>query len=531
MKEDKRRFREECERAIEESRKTLKKILADNCLTEYGRKYGFSKITDPEDYRKLPITEYEDYGEDIERMMQGEEMVLTAYPVKYFLASSGSSRQKYFPITYPGITRGFDTIYCVALPNDEEWESRRHLHTSVLKIDSEDRITILSCAELQTRRERTPEFFDKFIGGEDFIFSKEIGDQWYVKLWLALTEPGLRSIYSIYLYDILLLFQYFREHWEEILRDMEQGIIPDKIDVSRNIRQKLLSMPMPDKEWLDRVRQECRKGFSGIGKRVWKDLVMVNGIGGKVFGTQEQVLREYLGDVAVHFYIYCSSEAHIGIALEEETDCYAYIPHSCFVEFLPYDEEDENREIKWIGELEEGEKYELVITNFSGLYRYRLYDVVEVVGFYGQSPLLRFAFRRNMAVNIAGEKTNLSMIADIVKEMSLRMGEKISEYSVCVDESVMPNRYCFFLEGENEGSREDYESFLEDALCRRNSDYKDLKELREIAKPVCLRVEDGTHALWKEEKGVGGHNKPLQFSADPQFIHFMKEREKHGAKK
>lgn len=530
MEKDRKKFEEECLHAVKVSRQTLRTLLQDNKNTEYGRKYGFVEMENLDDFRKLPLTDYEDYVKDIERMMQGEENILTAYPVKFFLTSSGSSKQKYIPMTDVGLTKGYDIIYCVALPDEEEWEAGRHLHTSVMRVDETDRVTILSCADFQTRREKNYGFFDKFIGGEEFIFSKEIGDTWYVKLWLALSEPKMKSIYSIYLYDILLLFQYFKEHWREVLRDMEMREIPSDIDISDGIRQKLLALPLPEQEWFDFVKAECEKGFDGIGKRIWKELCLVNGIGGQVFGTQEQVLRGFLGDIPLHYYLYASSEAHIGIAIKEEMDAYVCIPHSCFMEFIPYDGEDE--EPKWIGELELGKKYELVITNFCGLYRYRLLDVVEIVDFYGQAPVIRFAFRRNMAVNIAGEKTNLSMIADIVKETAKYFKESISEYSVCVDETVMPNRYCFFLEGDYGYLDEEYADVLEQELCKKNFDYNDLKELGDIAAPICIHVKNNTHREWKLKKGMGGHNKPLQFSAEKGFMEFMKERMlHHGAER
>ena len=117
----------------------------------------------------------------------------------------------------------------------------------------------------------------------------------------------MKSIYSIYLYDILLLFQYFKDHWQEVLNDMEKKEIPSNIDISENIQKKLLAVPLPDQEWFDFVREECQKGFDGIGKRIWKEFCLVNGIGGSVFGTQEQVLRGFLGDVPIHYYLYASN--------------------------------------------------------------------------------------------------------------------------------------------------------------------------------------------------------------------------------
>ena len=46
-----------------------------------------------------------------------------------------------------------------------------------------------------------------------------------------------------------------------------------------------------------------------------------------------------------------------------------------------------------IDELKEGESYELLITNIDGLYRFRLGDVIKVVGFYNKSPIIEVRFR------------------------------------------------------------------------------------------------------------------------------------------
>lgn len=530
MEKDRIRFQEECEKAVEISRQTLFQILRDNKDTEYGKKYNFVRIENIEDFRKLPITDYEDYKEEVIRMMNGEENVLTAYPVKYFLTSSGSTKQKLIPMTQVGLNKGFDTFYCVALQDDEEWESAKHLHTSIVRTEEGDRVTFLSNTHFLNERAKNPGFFDKFIGGKELMFSKEIGDLWYLKLWLALSEPEMKSIYSIYQYDILLCLQYFKEHWKEIIRDMESGCIPQEIALSQKIKEQLLEIPLPQPEWFSFVRKECEKGFEGIVKRIWKNCSMINGIGGKVFGTQEQALRFYLGDVCIHNFVYASSEAPIGIALEKESDSYVCIPHGCFVEFLPLEEGGENT--KWFGELEIGKEYELVITNFCGFYRYRLLDVVEVTGFYGNAPMIRFAFRKNLAVNIAGEKTNQSMIADAVRELTEFFEEPISEYSVCVDERVMPNRYCFFVEGNDICKAQQYAAVLDDSLCKRNRDYEDLRQLHQVAAPVCIVVEEGSHAAWKEKQGKTGHNKPVQLSMAEGFQEFMIERErKIGTKK
>lgn len=523
MNEKLRKFEELCSRAVEVSHKTLRTLLDDNGGTEYGKEHRIGEIKDIQEYRRLPLTNYVNYAERIERMKQGEENVLTAYDVKYFLLTSGSSGvQKSVPLTARALEQGWDIVYDASLAQKEDMEKEKHLHTSVFRIDEGERETLLSCAYFSYFREKDKKHCEKYIGGEELLFTKEIGDVCYVKLWLAISEPVLYSIQSIFLYDILLLMQYFKENWERVLGDMEQREIPEDVPISAGIRKRLLAL-VPGEDRLQEVRRECGNGFAGICRRIWKRLDFVSGIGGNAFDAQERLMRWFLGDVPIHYFTYTSTEALVGIAVGMENTGYVCIPDSGFLEFLPYGEGTE--ETKWIEDVEIGKWYELVITNFSGLYRYRLEDIVEVVGFYGQAPVIRHLFRKNLAVNIAGEKTNQMMIAGVIAEAAERWRAKLEDYSVCIDKDVLPCRYCFFLEGEAETSfTEEYGIFLDQVLKAHNPDYDDLRNLGEIGMPVCYFVRSGSHEEWKNIQRKKGHSKPMPLAVAEGYAAFMKER-------
>ena len=55
-------FREVCDRAYEEQKNFLLRIIKKNAHTEFGEKYGFEKIHDREDYgRNVPLSDFSDY--------------------------------------------------------------------------------------------------------------------------------------------------------------------------------------------------------------------------------------------------------------------------------------------------------------------------------------------------------------------------------------------------------------------------------------------------------------------------------------
>lgn len=73
---------------------------------------------------------------------------------------------------------------------------------------------------------------------------------------------------------------------------------------------------------------------------------------------------------------------------------YTLHPSVAFFEFIPVEHSDEpNPNTRFVDQLEPGQAYELVITNLSGLFRYKLGDVVEVVGYNKHAPVVRFCYR------------------------------------------------------------------------------------------------------------------------------------------
>ena len=71
---------------------------------------------------------------------------------------------------------------------------------------------------------------------------------------------------------------------------------------------------------------------------------------------------------------------------------YVLVPRAMFFEFIPIELADS--EIVFADQVEVGKSYEVIITTVSGLYRYRLGDVVKVVGFYNSTPLIEFLYRQ-----------------------------------------------------------------------------------------------------------------------------------------
>lgn len=521
-------FKQDCENAIAISKENLRKLMDDNVDTEYGRKYDFRHIQNVQDYQEnVPLSTYSDYSDAVDAMRCGKKNVLTVYDVKHYIMTSGSmGKQKYIPLSTEALRCCMNPIYFASYASIEGIEEGQYLHMSVFRMEPphEEKDTILSAAFYRELYDsKIYDLDQRYLGGEKLLFTKGIGSVPYVKCWIALSSPQMAGIQAFFLYDIILFLHYMEEHYEIILQHMEQRSIPKEIPISEEVKALLLNMPMPDAEWINFVRKECEKGMRGIVKRLWPKLKFVSGVGGSTFFAQESVLRYYLNDIPIHYFSYAASECMMAIVTEPESVANVLMPRSGFFEFIPYGEENK---VKTIEEVEIGKQYEIVITNFSGLYRYKSEDVVKIVGFYGEAPILEVCFRKNQAINVAGEKMDLQTIANAMQEMGRQFGLQIYEYSVCDEKNLLPGRYQCFIEADGDLTHNEEMNLVFDALLKKKHvDYADVRSLGLIAMPQICCVKKGTHAECKRHFGAKqAQNKPLQYLSDPEVIHFMKEK-------
>ena len=80
----------------------LYSLLQQAAETEVGKKHEFSSIKNYEDFcERLPVVQYEDISNDIERSRQGEQNIFWPSPIKWFAKSSGTTnaKSKFIPVS------------------------------------------------------------------------------------------------------------------------------------------------------------------------------------------------------------------------------------------------------------------------------------------------------------------------------------------------------------------------------------------------------------------------------------------------
>ena len=86
-----------------------------------------------------------------------------------------------------------------------------------------------------------------------------------------------------------------------------------------------------------------------------------------------------------------------------ESQLYLLFPHKNYFEFVQEKYLDQKSpRFFHLDELKVGDRYCIYVTTYSGLYRYNLNDLIEVTGFYEQTPMIRFVQKINGFISMSG---------------------------------------------------------------------------------------------------------------------------------
>ena len=503
---------EDCRNAASVNTENLLTILQDNQDTAFGKAHGFSEIRDTDAYRAhVPLSCYADYADEISAMRRGETMRLTAYPLRGYCQTSGTlGTPKYIPMTDPELER-YSNYFMRYQDSILRNHGGKRLHVNTFRTVPGSRgMEPLLFTEIYYRymAEAGLLLADTFAGGLDLLFDPEPGDILYAKVWAAFAEPDIRVLESNFMYDLLNFFGYLEQHGAEILRAMRERRVPETVTISAHIRERLESMEIHPAR-LAEVEQAMEDGFERIAPRLWKRLTLISGVSNHAFFTEDAALKRYVGDVSRFYLCYAASECYIGFPSELNRFGYVLMPRNGFYEFLPYGETDSNGQTLLPQELEAGELYELVVTNFAGLYRYRMGDIVRIIGYRGQSPVLQFEFRKNQALNLDGEKLSILQLEHAMEQLP-SFGIIPEQYCFGVSLDSLPGRYlAAFVLRDTAIPKETLSERVDRLLREINADYDDLRRMQSIGCVRCLILSAEDYNEFLRQNGLkGGHNKP-----------------------
>lgn len=451
-----------CEEPMKHNEALLMQILEHNKDTEYGKKMGFADIHSVEEYqRKMPITTYDDYAEYILRMTEnGEQNLICADEIHHYNKTSGTmGTPKRIPMTDRALEhfQRYSLISQFALAEKEcgmDFVNGRHFTVAEIP-DIEGCLPCgasYSAVSQKVGRMQRSLMPDILTAPNDVMFPVGEMNTRYLRARYALMERDTVSIRGSFFSFLLDQLRYIESDWELLCNDIETGTIDASITMPAEVRQKLERELQPMPERAKELREIFRGGFeTPIVKKLWPKLTFVSAIATGAFVPSFNMTRErYLGnDIPVIKLGIVASEGIFTTVYAANQDDGVVIPDENFYEFLPLDAGDDFSKILTLDQVEIGKEYELILTNTSGLYRYRMKDVMRVVGKYKNAPTMLFSYRRDQTISIMGEKTTEKALTAAIQKTADELGFTLVDFSVYADVEASPMRYQYFVEIEN----------------------------------------------------------------------------------
>ncbi len=433
----------------------LQNLLVDHRRTELGRTYGLDDIKSIDQFRaRIPILPYSSYEPYTDRIAQGETDILTAEPVVYLTLTSGSTGKKKLIPTTRRSQNSFRTASLTSMGFlSEALQSQRRDFGKLLVTNS---------TQIWGRTQAGIEYgpssagvlrMEKRLYKHCFAHpyeSLQVADslaRHYLCLLFALRDQSLRGMVANFPMLILRTCGYLEQYAEALIEDLAKGTIAPWLELEPGLRQSLEQQWSAVPARATQLREIWRSEGRLTPQLAWSNLSYIATARGGTSDFYFERFPDYFGDTPGWGAAYASAEGMFSVYHSLNDDSSILAIESGFYEFIPMDQWDvEQPQTILPTEVKVGEHYRILITNYGGFYRYDIGDVVEVVGFYHQAPLLVFRYRRGGFISSTTEKTTEFHVTQVMQSLQQEFQVPLEDFCITLSAQEFPARYLVNVE-------------------------------------------------------------------------------------
>ncbi|KAG4161505.1 hypothetical protein ERO13_D01G058700v2 [Gossypium hirsutum] len=508
--------------ADEVQKKVLEEILSRNAHVEYLQTRGLNGHTDRETFKKtMPVITYEDIQPHIDRIANGDTSpILSSNPISEFLTSSGTSggERKLMPTIEEELGRR-SLLYSLLMPVMSQFvpglDEGKGMYFLFIKSEAKTpgglvaRPVLTSYYKSTHFKNRPYDPYTNYTSPNETILCPDSYQSMYSQMLCGLCQhKEVLRVGAVFASGFIRAIKFLEKHWRLLCKDIRTGTIDSQI-TDQSVREAVMKILKPDPKLADFIEAECSKdSWQGIITRLWPNTKYVDVI---VTGTMSQyipTLDYYSNGLPLVCTMYASSECYFGVNLnplcKPSEVSYTLVPTMAYFEFLRVQRnngvtssisvpktlnEKEQQELVDLVDVKLGQEYELVVTTYSGLYRYRVGDVLRVAGFKNNAPQFNFICRKNVVLCIDSDKTDEVELQNAVKNAVnhlLPFGATLAEYTSYADTTTIPGHYVLYWELSLNGNTPIPPSVFEDC---------------------CLTIEESLNSVYRQgrvcDKSIG----------------------------
>jgi hypothetical protein len=468
---------------VRSQQKVLKELVRKAEHTAFGRDHHFSKIRSSKDFSaNVPVRDYEQLTDYIQRVKSGERDVLWPGLPLYFCKTSGTtSGTKYIPLTKD------------SLPN-HIGSARNALFAYIAETGNAD-----------------------FVSGKMiFLQGSPVLDQLPSGIPVGRLSGIVANHVPKYLqknrmpsYDANCI-----EDWETKVNAIAEETIPADMTLISGIPSWV---QMYFEVLLKRTnRTNIREIFPNFNLFVY---------GGVNFEPYRARFEQLIGKALPTIELYPASEGFIAFqSSQKDNGLLLNVDSGIYFEFIKADEYfQENPRRYHLGEVEIGVNYALILSNNAGLWGYSIGDTVKFVSL--DPPKIRVTGRIKHYTSAFGEHVIGEEVDDVMSHAVQRFNLKVNEFHLAPQ--VTPKEglpyHEWFVEWEEEPNNlEEIAQYMDDLMVGKNSYYKDNIKGGVMRRLVITNVARGGFAEYMRSQGkLGGQNKIPRLANDRKIADFF----------
>ncbi len=391
--------------------KILRTILQKNAGTFFGKKHHFSTIRSIESYQeKVPLQSYSELVPYLNMINNGQKKILTnANPIWWLQTSGTTGVPKYIPFTKRGLRAFIISSARLLGFAEDSLEFARVLDGRVIIYAASARTGIKNNVPVGFISGVSAAYLSNLITNRILIQpSKRVRrcTDLNERLWLFAKEIVPKDVRMIIGVTPLVL-TLVKSIYEEFPERLENQFKNSKIG-----------------ELIASIRKE-NENRTPVNE-IWPNLKVFIHSGVHV-EPYMQYIRKSMGNVELR-EMYLGSEGAYAIQVRGDlppilsSDIY-------FFEFISKSDLDKSNPRRLlVNEIKKNQVYELIITNWDGLYAYRIGDLVKV---YETNPVcIRVHGRTKTTVNLTGEKIVELHVSKAIQHATDVTGTQVRDYSL-----------------------------------------------------------------------------------------------------
>ncbi len=462
-------------RTAEVQEALLGRLIKAAADSRFGCEHNFSRIRSYKDFKSaVPISDYEHHRQYIDDVLAGrvEALFAPGTKIRMFAVTSGTTgAPKHIPVTEQFLRdyrRGWNVFGIQMLKDHPDGWLRKIITIGSPACESTSP-NGLSCGAISGLLAEN----QQWVVRKMYPVPPQVNEipdpaEKYYAIMRSAVAHDVGIIITPNPSTAVKLAQIARDNAERLIRDVRDGTI--SLPAGSPIEAMDGFSFRPDRHAAKRLEEIVRRHGQLLPKYFWNLSFMLMWTGGTV-GLYLPSVRRFYGDVHIRDMGLLASEGRLSVPLSDNTASGVAEITSNFFEFIPADQIESTRpDVFGAHEVEQGQEYFVVFSNWAGLWRYNIDDRVRVTGRLGDSPVFEFLSKGMHTCSITGEKITEHQVVRAMEAASARACVSIEQFVLQGRFAETPY-YELHLETTDGADTESLAHGLDEALCKLNIEY------------------------------------------------------------